>query len=57
VDLEVDICMLPDGTLKTVDEEKLEKVVRQGFVSERLFRIVQRKMQEVRKRLMNCKDL
>jgi len=57
VDLEVDVCMLPDGTLKTVDEEKLEKVVRQGFVSERLFRIVQRKMQEVRKRLMDCKDL
>ena len=57
VDLEVDICLLPDGTLKTVDEEKLEKAVTKGFVSERLARMVQQQIQEVRKRLMDCKDL
>lgn len=57
VDLEVDLCMLPDGTLKTLEEEKLEKAVSKGFVSEKLAEIVQRKIQEAKKCLANCKDL
>ena len=57
VDLEVDLCVLPNGTLKTVDEEKLEKAVAKGFISERLMKTIQQKIQKVRKRLMNNKDL
>jgi Ribonuclease G/E len=57
VDLEVDICLLPDGTLRTVDEEKLENAVSKGFVSERLAKMVQQRIQRVKKRLRNCKDL
>lgn len=57
VDLEVDLCMLPDGTLKTLDEEKLERAVSKGFVSEKLASIVQQKIQKARKCLANCKDL
>ena len=57
VDLEVDLCLLPDGTLRTVDEEKLKNAVSKGFVSERLAKMVQQKVQEVKKRLMNRKDL
>jgi hypothetical protein len=53
VDLEVDVCMLPDGTLKTVDEEKLEKAVSRGHVSEKLAKMVQQKIQEVRSNLAN----
>jgi len=57
VDLEVDICMLPDGTIKIVDEEKLEKAVNEGYVSETLAKIVQHKMREVKSCLMNGKGL
>ena len=57
VDLEVDMCLLPDGTLRIVDEEKLKNSVSKGFVSERLAEMVQRRIQRVKKRLTNCKDL
>jgi len=57
VDLEIDICVLPDGTLRTLDEEKLRNSVSKGFVSERLAKTVQQKIQEVEKQLMNRKDL
>ena len=57
VDLEVDLCVLPDGTLKIVDEEKLEKAVNKGHVSEKLAKMVQQKMQEVKNRIESGKDL
>lgn len=57
VDLEVDICILPDGTLKVLDEEKLEKMVSKGYVSEKLAQMALKKMQEVRKRLENGEKL
>ena len=57
VDLEVDICVLPDGTLKVVDEEKLEKAVSKGHISEKLARMIQQKVLEVKKQLTNCKRL
>lgn len=57
VDLEVDICVLPDGTLKVLDEEKLEKAVARGHISEKLARMVQQKVSEVKNRLMDCKSL
>jgi hypothetical protein len=43
--------------LRTVDEEKLKNAVSKGFVSERLAKMVQQRIQEVKKRLMNRKDL
>jgi hypothetical protein len=57
VDLEVDVCMLPDGTVKTVDEEKLEKAIVKGFVSEKLAKVVQQKIRKVARHLVNDKDL
>jgi predicted RNA-binding protein associated with RNAse of E/G family len=57
VDLEVDICMLPDGTLKVVDEKKLEKAVGKGHISEKLARMIQQKVSEVKNQLTNCKRL
>lgn len=57
VDLEVDICMLQDGTLSVVDEEKLEKEVRKGRISEMLAKMILQKVSEVKKQLTNCKSL
>jgi Ribonuclease G/E len=57
VDLEVDLCVLPDGTLKVLDEEKLKKAVTKGHISEKLARMIQHKVSEVKKQLMDCKGL
>jgi len=57
VDLEVDICVLPDGTLKVLDEEKLEKAVAKGHISGKLANLVQQKVLDVRNRLADCKRL
>ncbi|KPV65234.1 MAG: RNA-binding protein AU-1 [Candidatus Bathyarchaeota archaeon BA1] len=51
LDLEVDICIWPDGGVKTLDEEKLEKAVLEGLVTEKLVRIVKEKLQEIIKGL------
>ena len=47
VDLEVDLCYLPDGTHKVVDEEELEKAVDKGFVSAKLAAITKEKLSEI----------
>ena len=39
VDLEVDICIWPDGKIKTIEYEKLEKAMSLGLVSERIVQI------------------
>lgn len=57
VDLEVDICVLPDGTLKVLDEEKLNRAVIKGHISEKLARMIQQKILEVKNRLADCKSL
>jgi hypothetical protein len=57
VDLEVDICLMPDGTLKTMDEEKLERAVNKGQVSEKLAKTIQQKIHEAWNRLTNDKSL
>jgi len=46
VDLEVDICIKPDGTVKILDMEKLEKALENGFISRKLFEIVKEKVKE-----------
>jgi Ribonuclease G/E len=47
VDLEVDICIHPDGTIKVLDMEKLEKALEKGFISKKLFETVKEKANEI----------
>jgi Ribonuclease G/E len=47
VDLEVDICIWPDGKIKILDEEKIEEALAQGLVNKKLGEIVREKMQSV----------
>ena len=47
VDLEVDVCIQPDGTAKILDVEKLEKALEYGFISKTLFKIVKEKVKEI----------
>jgi predicted RNA-binding protein associated with RNAse of E/G family len=46
VDLEVDVCIKPDGTVKILDMEKLEKALEKGFISRKLFEIVKEKVKK-----------
>jgi len=47
VDLEVDICIKPDGSTKILDMEKLEKALKEEFISRRLFEKVKAKAKEL----------
>ncbi|MEM3641481.1 MAG: DUF402 domain-containing protein [Candidatus Bathyarchaeia archaeon] len=47
VDLEVDICIQPDGTVKVLDMEKLEKALKNQVISQRLFAKVIGTLQEI----------
>ncbi|MEM2995096.1 MAG: DUF402 domain-containing protein [Candidatus Bathyarchaeia archaeon] len=47
VDLEVDVCVQPDGTVKVLDVEKLEKALEKGFISKKLFEVVMEKANAV----------
>ncbi|MFQ6074455.1 MAG: DUF402 domain-containing protein, partial [Candidatus Bathyarchaeia archaeon] len=47
VDLEVDVCVWPDGRVEKLDEEELEKAVDEGLVSEKLVKIVKEKLSEI----------
>jgi hypothetical protein len=49
VDLEVDVCIQPDGTVKVLDMEKLEKALENGFISKKIFEAVKEKVKEVKK--------
>jgi len=49
VDLEVDVCIWPDGRVKVLDEDKLDNAVAEGLVTEKLVRIVREKLQEIMK--------
>jgi Ribonuclease G/E len=49
VDLEVDICIWPDGKTKILDEEKLEDAFAQGLITKKLTEIVKEKMQSITK--------
>jgi hypothetical protein len=55
VDLEVDICIQPDGTIKVLDMEKLEKTLERGFVSKTLFEIVKEKVKTITEALKENK--
>lgn len=47
VDLEVDISIRPDGTVKILDMEKLEKAFEKRFISKKLFEMVKEKAKEI----------
>jgi Ribonuclease G/E len=51
VDLEIDVCMWPNGRVEKLDEEKLEKAMKEGLVSEKLVKIVREKLVEILKHL------
>ena len=45
VDLEVDVCVWPDGKMEKIDLEKLEQRVSEGYISERLSNLVRAKLE------------
>jgi len=47
VDLEVDVCVWPNGMVRKLDEEKLENAAEEGLVTEKLVKIVREKLQEL----------
>jgi len=47
VDLEVDICMWPDGRIRQIDVEKLDEKVQWGYVSEKLKETVSEKIESI----------
>lgn len=47
VDLEVDACIKPKGEVRILDMEKLENVLKEGFISESLFKTVKEKVNEI----------
>jgi hypothetical protein len=47
VDLEVDVCIHPDGTNKILDVEKLEKALEKGYISKKLYKIITEKAKEI----------
>lgn len=47
VDLEVDVCVWPNGTVRKLDEEKLEKAAEEGLVTEKLVETVKEKLREL----------
>jgi len=51
VDLEVDVCIWPDGRVKVLDEEKLDNAVADGLITEKMGRIVREKLQEIMEHL------
>jgi len=51
VDLEIDVCVWPDGRIEVLDEERFENAVREGLVTQKLTEIVREKLQEIMKNL------
>lgn len=47
VDLEIDVCVWPDGKVKTLDEESLERAVAVGIINEKLADTAKRKVREI----------
>jgi len=47
VDLEVDICVWPNGEIKKIDEEKLREAAAAGLISERLLEISDKEIEKI----------
>ncbi len=50
VDLEVDVCIYPDGTANVLDMEKLELALESGYVSRKLFETVKEEVKQISSR-------
>jgi protein associated with RNAse G/E len=57
VDLEVDICIQPDGETRILDMDRLEKALEKGYVSQKLFEMVKQKVNEIAEMLKENKPL
>ena len=51
VDLEVDVCIWPNGRVKKLDEKKLKEATAEGIITPKLARILKEKVQEIMKEL------
>ena len=51
VDLEVDVCVWPNGRVKKLDEKKLKEAIAKGIITPKLARILKEKVQEIMKEL------
>jgi len=49
MDLEVDVCVWPNGRVKKLDEKKLKEAAVEGIITPKLVRIVKEKLQEIMK--------
>ena len=47
VDLEVDVCVWPNGRVKKLDEKKLKEAAAEGIVTPKLVRIIKEKLQKI----------
>ncbi len=47
IDLEVDVCLWPNGTFRRLDLEKLEEKIAEGYISKRLGEIVKDKLEGI----------
>ncbi|UCF58311.1 MAG: DUF402 domain-containing protein [Candidatus Bathyarchaeota archaeon] len=54
VDLEVDVCVWPNGRVRVLDEKKLEDAATEGLITQKLIKNVRRKLRElVKENLFN----
>ena len=51
VDLEVDVCVWPNGRVKKLDEKKLKEAAAEGIITPKLVRIIKERLQEIMKDL------
>ncbi|MGQ9459641.1 MAG: DUF402 domain-containing protein [Candidatus Bathyarchaeaceae archaeon] len=49
IDLEVDICIWPNGRVAKLDEEKLKEAMAEGIITQKLVKIVEEKLREIMK--------
>lgn len=51
VDLEVDVCVWPNGRVRVLDEKKLEDAATEGLINQKLVKMVKKKLRELVKEL------
>jgi len=47
VDLEIDVCVWPNGRVKKLDEKKLKEAAAEGIITQKLVTIIKEKLQEI----------
>jgi Ribonuclease G/E len=56
VDLEVDVCKWPDGRVEVLDEGKLEKALKEGYINEKLVETVKAKLVKIVEKIKKLKE-